>query len=124
MTTSLVYKFEILSQMAGFSMVLKGLPSAYNKDLQEDKEALFDVVDNLFCTLQVAAGILSTLKVQKMYTFLASRLLETLAIFFSPPSGAKRRKYKHDFNAHDMHKTVYCTYRCLFAMLTQPLERL
>lgn len=124
MTTSLVYKFEILSQMAGFSMVLKGLPSAYNKDLQEDKEALFDVVDNLFCTLQVAAGILSTLKVQKMYTFLASRLLETLAIFFFPPSGAKRRKYKHDFNAHDMHKTVYCTYRCLFAMLTQPLERL
>lgn len=136
--------------MAGFSMVLKGLPSAYNKDLQEDKEALFDVVDNLFCTLQVAAGILSTLKVQKMYTFLASRLLETLAIFFPPPgfkigkcredfrcaqfrhacnrsslpSGAKRRKYKHDFNAHDMHKTVYCTYRCLFAMLTQPLERL
>lgn len=105
-------------------MVLKGLPSAYNKDLQEDKEALFDVVDNLFCTLQVAAGILSTLKVQKMYTFLASRLLETLAIFFPPPSGAKRRKYKHDFNAHDMHKTVYCTYRCLFAMLTQPLERL
>lgn len=63
-------------------MVLKGLPSAYNKDLQEDKEALFDVVDNLFCTLQVAAGILSTLKVQKMYTFLASRLLETLANFF------------------------------------------
>lgn len=50
-------------QMAGFSMVLKGLPSTYNKDLQEDKEALFDVVDNLYVSLQVAAGILSTLKV-------------------------------------------------------------
>ena len=44
-------------------MVLKGLPSTYNKDLQEDKEALFDVVDTLYDALQVAAGILSTLKV-------------------------------------------------------------
>jgi argininosuccinate lyase len=49
--------------MAGFSMILKGLPSTYNKDLQEDKEALFDVMDNLYDVLQVAAGILSTLKV-------------------------------------------------------------
>ena len=46
-------------------MVLKGLPSTYNKDLQEDKEALFDVVDNLLCALQVAAGTLATLKVRK-----------------------------------------------------------
>ena len=55
------------SQMAGFSMVLKGLPSTYNKDLQEDKEALFDVVDNLLCALQVAAGTLATLKVRKQH---------------------------------------------------------
>lgn len=61
-------------------MVLKGLPSTYNKDLQEDKEALFDVVDTLLCTLQVATGILSTLKVQ-ISAVIASRLLETLAIF-------------------------------------------
>ncbi len=51
--------------MAGFAMVLKGLPSTYNKDLQEDKEALFDVVDNLLCALQVAAGTLSTMKVRR-----------------------------------------------------------
>lgn len=44
-------------------MTLKGLPSTYNKDLQEDKEALFDVVDNLSSSIQVATGILSTLKV-------------------------------------------------------------
>lgn len=49
--------------MAGFCMILKGLPSTYNKDLQEDKEGLFDVVDNLSGALQVAAGTLSTLKV-------------------------------------------------------------
>ena len=33
--------------MAGFVMSLKGLPSTYNKDLQEDKEPLFDAVDTV-----------------------------------------------------------------------------
>jgi len=42
---------------------LKGLPSGYNKDLQEDKEAVFDVVDTLTLELPVAAGVISTLKV-------------------------------------------------------------
>ena len=51
--------------MAGLSMVMKGLPSTYNKDLQEDKEALFDVTDTLTGALQVAAGTLLTLKVCK-----------------------------------------------------------
>ncbi len=45
-------------------MVMKGLPSTYNKDLQEDKEAVFDVVDNLRGALQVATGTISTLKVK------------------------------------------------------------
>ena len=44
-------------------MTLKGLPSTYNKDLQEDKEALFDVYDTMSGVLQVATGTLSTLKV-------------------------------------------------------------
>jgi argininosuccinate lyase len=43
--------------------VLKGLPSAYNKDLQEDKEPLFDTIDTLSVTLPVAAGIIATLTV-------------------------------------------------------------
>jgi hypothetical protein len=42
---------------------MKGIPSTYNKDLQEDKEAMFDVYDTLTGVLQVAAGVLSTLKV-------------------------------------------------------------
>ena len=44
-------------------MTLKGLPSTYNKDLQGDKEAMFDVYDNISGVLQVATGVLSTLKV-------------------------------------------------------------
>ena len=51
--------------MAGLCMVMKGLPSTYNKDLQEDKEALFDVIDTLTGALQVAAGTVLTLKVSR-----------------------------------------------------------
>jgi argininosuccinate lyase len=45
-------------------MVLKGLPSTYNKDLQEDKEAMFDTYDNLESILQVAMGTVRTLMVR------------------------------------------------------------
>lgn len=51
------------TQMAGFLMTLKGLPSTYNKDLQEDKEPLFDSVDNLSACLKIAEGVVSTLEV-------------------------------------------------------------
>ena len=40
---------------------MKGLPSTYNKDLQEDKEPLFDAIDTLKGTLPIALGVLSTL---------------------------------------------------------------
>jgi argininosuccinate lyase len=45
--------------------ILKGTPSAYNKDLQEDKEPLFDAIDTLTLTLPVATGIVSTLHVNE-----------------------------------------------------------
>ena len=44
-------------------MVLKGLPSTYNKDLQEDKEHMFDTYDSLENILQVMVGTLRTLTV-------------------------------------------------------------
>lgn len=44
-------------------MTLKGLPSTYNKDLQEDKEPLFDTVDNIYACLQIAEGVVATLEV-------------------------------------------------------------
>ncbi|MFA5316588.1 MAG: argininosuccinate lyase [Dehalococcoidales bacterium] len=43
---------------------MKGLPLAYNRDLQEDKEGLFDTVDTLLATLEVMAGTLGSLKVK------------------------------------------------------------
>jgi argininosuccinate lyase len=49
--------------MAGFLMTLKGLPSTYNKDLQEDKEPLFDAVDNISASFKIAEGVVATLDV-------------------------------------------------------------
>ena len=42
--------------------MLKGLPLAYNKDMQEDKEAIFDAVDTLKMTLRVFAPMIATMK--------------------------------------------------------------
>jgi argininosuccinate lyase len=42
--------------------LLKGLPTGYNKDLQEDKEALFDAVDTLESLLPAVAGSISTMR--------------------------------------------------------------
>jgi argininosuccinate lyase len=59
--------------MAGFLMTLKGLPSTYNKDLQEDKEPLFDTVDNLSACLQIAEGVIATLKVRPVFAYVFCR---------------------------------------------------
>jgi argininosuccinate lyase len=51
---------------------MKGLPSSYDKDLQEDKEPLFDAIDTLSMVLPIVAGVISTLRVH------ADRLLSAL----------------------------------------------
>ncbi|MBI3942810.1 MAG: argininosuccinate lyase [Chloroflexi bacterium] len=55
---------RLVGRLTGFLTVLKGLPMTYNKDLQEDKEPLFDALDTLELALPVAAGVISTLKVK------------------------------------------------------------
>lgn len=55
----------VYGRCCGFMMSMKGIPSTYNKDLQEDKEAMFDVYDTLTGTLQVATGVMSTLQIHQ-----------------------------------------------------------
>lgn len=55
---------RLLGHLAGFLTTLKGLPSTYNKDLQEDKEPLFDAIDTLTLLLPVLAGAIATLQPQ------------------------------------------------------------
>ncbi|KAJ9584127.1 hypothetical protein L9F63_021536, partial [Diploptera punctata] len=56
---------RIFGNSCGFMMVLKGLPSTYNKDLQEDKECMFDTYDSLENILQVALGTVKTLSINE-----------------------------------------------------------
>lgn len=45
--------------------VMKGIPLAYNKDMQEDKEALFDGLDTVTLSLKTFCGMIKTMKVKK-----------------------------------------------------------
>jgi argininosuccinate lyase len=54
---------RITGHVASMLCALKGLPSGYNKDLQEDKEALFDTLDTLRLELPLAVELISTLRV-------------------------------------------------------------
>ncbi|MBI1294920.1 argininosuccinate lyase [bacterium] len=70
---------RVFGDLSGLLMTLKGLPATYNKDLQEDKEPLFDAVDTLSSSLQIATGVLSTLTVnaQRMAQSLVPEMLAT-----------------------------------------------
>jgi argininosuccinate lyase len=59
---------RVYGNLVAMLTVMKGLPLAYNLDVQEDKERLFDTVDTLISTLDVFAGMIATLKIkpQKM----------------------------------------------------------
>ncbi|KAB7502382.1 putative argininosuccinate lyase [Armadillidium nasatum] len=55
---------RMIGNLTGFLAIMKGLPSTYNKDLQDDKEVLFNSAETILMTLQVIAGTVQTLKVQ------------------------------------------------------------
>jgi argininosuccinate lyase len=70
---------RIVGDLLSLLTVLKGLPSTYNKDLQEDKEPLFDAVDTLEMELPVVAGVIRTLRVngERMAAALDDSMLAT-----------------------------------------------
>ena len=61
---------RLIGDLTGLLATLKGLPLAYNRDLQEDKEPLFDAVDTLELLLPGISGMVSTL------TFHTDRMAE------------------------------------------------
>jgi argininosuccinate lyase len=54
---------RVVGALLAILMVLKGLPLAYNRDLQEDKERLFDAVDTVARSLQIMSGMIAGLTV-------------------------------------------------------------
>ena len=55
---------RLIGNLTGLLTPLKGLPLAYNKDLQEDKEPLFDACDTVRLTLPALEGLVSTLELR------------------------------------------------------------
>ncbi len=56
---------RVLGDYVGLAMVLKALPLSYNKDLQEDKERVFDAADALRLALPAFRAVISTLRVDR-----------------------------------------------------------
>lgn len=85
---------RLIGNLVTLLCVLKGLPSAYNKDLQEDKEPLFDTLDTLKLGLQVAAGAVATLSVrpERMAESLDDMLLATELADYLAARGIPFRK--------------------------------
>jgi len=88
---------RIFGNMAGFLMTLKGLPSTYNKDLQEDKEPLFDAVDNVSASFKITEGVIATMEVhaEKMRQALTMDVLATDLADYLVRKGVPFRKTHH-----------------------------
>ena len=56
---------RVYGDLLSLLTVLKGLPLSYNKDLQEDKEAVFDAADTILACFEIFFGMLSTMKIKK-----------------------------------------------------------
>ena len=68
---------RLIGNLAGLLATLKGLPLAYNRDLQEDKEPIFDGIDQLHVLIPAVAGMVGTL------TFHEDRMAEVAPRGFS-----------------------------------------
>ncbi|HDI3246716.1 argininosuccinate lyase [Vibrio cholerae] len=64
---------RVYGALAGMMMTVKALPLAYNKDMQEDKEGLFDALDTWFDCLQMAGLCFDGIKVNAARTLEAAK---------------------------------------------------
>ena len=56
---------RVFGDLMGLLTVMKGIPLAYNKDMQEDKQAFFDALDTTMACLDIMNGVISTLRVRE-----------------------------------------------------------
>ncbi|KAG1458302.1 hypothetical protein G6F56_006427 [Rhizopus delemar] len=88
---------RVFGSMSGFMMSYKGIPSTYNKDLQEDKEPMFDAADTLSGSLQITAGVLSTMNIfpDQMKASLSGDMLATDLAEYLVRKGVPFRETHH-----------------------------
>jgi argininosuccinate lyase len=88
---------RLIGNLVGLLTTLKGIPSAYDKDLQEDKEPLFDSLDTLNVELPVLTGVIETLQVneERMDAALGDELLATDLADYLVRKGVPFRESHH-----------------------------
>ncbi|PRT53687.1 Argininosuccinate lyase [Wickerhamiella sorbophila] len=88
---------RLFGHLAGFMMSAKATPSTYNKDLQEDKEPLFDNLLTVEHSLLIATGVFSTLKINsdKMKAALTMDMLATDLADYLVRKGVPFRETHH-----------------------------
>lgn len=88
---------RVMGSMTGLMATLKGLPMTYNKDLQEDKEPLFDALHSVSSSLQIACGVISTLtpNANALQAALSTELLATDLAEYLVRKGVPFRETHH-----------------------------
>ncbi|CAG2100712.1 unnamed protein product [Medioppia subpectinata] len=85
---------RIVGNLTAILVVLKGIPSTFNKDLQEDKEGMFDSFDTMKSLIQVITGAIDTLTLNrnKCIEALSSDMLATDIAYYLVRKGVSFRK--------------------------------
>ena len=91
---------RLIGDLMTMLTVLKGLPLAYDRDLQEDKEPAFDAVDTLLLVLPAVAGMVSTMQVDTV------RLASTAADGFALATDVAEHLVRRGVPFRDAHEAV------------------
>ena len=91
---------RVYGSLMGLLTMMKGLPLAYNKDMQEDKEQIFDAVDTVKMCLPVFGKMLSTMTVRK------DRMLNGAKGGFTNATDVADYLVKHGLPFRDAHAVV------------------
>lgn len=91
---------RVYGDLMGLLTVMKGLPLAYNKDMQEDKEMAFDAIDTTKHCLLLFTGMLSTMKFKK------DRMEKSAANGFTNATDAADYLVNHGVPFRDAHGIV------------------
>ena len=91
---------RVCGNLSGLLTMLKGLPLAYNRDLQEDKQALFDSIDTVRQSLQMAARIVAAA------TFRKERIEGSLAVGFLDATTVMEGMIKEGLPMRRAHEVV------------------
>jgi argininosuccinate lyase len=93
---------RVYGSLIGLLTMLKGLPLAYNKDMQEDKEAVFDAVDTVKSCLSVFTGMLT----DTVFNFNKERMARSVLCGYSNATDAADWLVKKGIPFRDAHELI------------------